>query len=241
MIWLIIAAIAVVIAIRAVLPTVYAAKAGRAYAEGDIAKAVDYYKKAAKSGKAEYKINYALMLMRGGDFKNAETVFNAVVLDNTVAAGDKLKAKLYRSILYEKTDRLSEALEDAEEAFERMKNTLSYGVLGYLRQKKGGAELDFCLEAYDYNSDDRDICDNLVIAYIRSGDLEKAAEAAKELREKFPTFLEAFYRSAVIENMLGRKSEAQKYLESAISCKRNLLTTVSEEEINELRKELENA
>lgn len=241
MIWLIIAAVAVVLIIRALLPIVYAAKAGKAYAENNIAKAVEYYKVAAASGKTEHKLNYALMLMRSGDFRTAEAVFNGIVLDGAVPANDKLRAKLYRCMLYEKTDRLDDALEDAEEAFERMKNTAAYGVLGHLRQKKGGAELDFCLEAYDYNSDDRDICDNLVIAYVRSGELEKAKELASEIREKFPTFLEGFYRSAVIADMMGDKAAAKKFLDETENCSRNLLTTVSEEEIEQFRKEIENA
>lgn len=241
MILLIVAAIVLIVAIRALIPNVYAAKAVKAYGDGDIEKAIEYYKKAADSGKVEHRINYALMLMRNGDFRGAESIFNAIVLDRGVLANDKLKAKLYRAMLYEKTDRLSDALEDAEEAFERMKSTLSYAVLGYLRQKNGGAELDFCLEAYDYNSDDRDICDNLVIAYILSGDVDKAKTLSDEMREKFPNFLETFYRSAVVANMLGDKKQAKEFLDKTAECRRNPLTTVSQEEIDNLRKELENA
>lgn len=238
---LIIAAIIIILAIKSLIPTAYAAKATQAYADGNIKAAIAYYKKAAASGKAEHKINYALMLMRDGAFRDAEAVFNGMVLDSATLANDKLRAKLYRCMLYEKTDRLSDALEDAEEIFERMKNTTVYSVLGYLRQKKGGAELDFCLEAYDYNSDDRDICDNLVIAYIRSGELEKAKELASEICERFPTFLEGFYHSAVIANMMGDKVAAKEFLDKTENCTRNLLTTISEEEIELLRKEIENA
>lgn len=238
---IIIAAILIFMAVKSFVPVFFAAKGSGAYAQGDIKTAISYYKKAAAYGKAEHKINYALMLMRDGAFRDAETVFNSMILDSAVPANDKLKAKLYRCMLYEKTDRLDDALEDAEEIFERIRNTTVYGVLGYLRQKKGGAELEFCLEAYDYNSDDRDICDNLTLAYIRSGELEKAKNLAGEIREKFPTFLEGFYRSAVIANMMGDKAAAKEFLDQTKNCTRNLLTTVSEEEIEQLRKEIENA
>lgn len=238
---LIIAVIVIFLAVKKLIPASYAAKATKAYVEGDLKTAIAFYEKAAASGKAEHKINYALMLMRDGAFRDAETVFNSIILDTATLANDKLKAKLYRCMLYEKTERLDDALEDAEEIFERIRNTAVYGILGYLRQKKGGAELDFCLEAYDYNADDRDICDNLTLAYIRSGDLEKAKELASEMRENFPTFLEGFYRSAVIANMMGDKEEAKEFLEETENCTRNLLTTISEEEIELLRKEIENA
>lgn len=238
---LIILAVLVIVGIKNLIPTINAAKAAKAYSEEDIDTAIAYYKKAAASGKAEHKINYALMLMRNGNFREAETVFNGMIFDRNVLSNDKLKAKLYRCMLYEKTDRLDDALEDAEEIFDRLKNTTVYGVLGYLRQKKGGAELDFCLEAYDYNADDRDICDNLTLAYIRSGELEKAKELAEEMREQFPTFTEAFYRSAVIAKMMGDIEGAKGFLGEIENCTRNVLTTISEEEIESLRSELENA
>lgn len=238
---LIILAVLVIVGIKKLIPELYAIKGMKAYSDGDLDASIAHYKKAASAGKIDHKIKYALMLMRKGELRDAETVFNGIILDRNVIANDKLKAKLYRCMLYEKTGRLDEALEDAEEIFERMKNTTVYGALGYLRQKKGGAELEFCLEAYDYNSDDRDICDNLTLAYIRSGELEKAKELAAEIRENFPTFVEGFYRSAVIAKMMGDFEDAKKFLDEIENCTRNVLTTISEEEIETLRKELENA
>ena len=238
---LIILVILLIVGIKKLIPAFYAAKAVNAYSEGDLDSAIAYYKKAANSGKADHKISYALMLMRKGEFRDAETVFNGMILDRNVLANDKLRAKIYRCMLYEKTDRLDEALEDAEEIYERMKNTTVYAALGYLRQKKGGAELDFCLEAYDYNSDDRDICDNLTLAYIRSGELEKAKALAAEIREKFPTFLEGYYHSAIVAKMLGDNAGAKEFLDEIENCNRTVMTTVSEEEIETLRRELENA
>lgn len=241
MIWLIVAAIAAVLIIRAALPMINSAKAEKALAGGDGEKAEEYLKKAASSGKAGYKIKYALFLMRGGKFSEAEKLLNEVILFGGANQNEKVTAKLYRCIAYQKTDRLDEALEDIEEIFEVFKNTAVYGMICYLKQLKGGAELELCLEAYDYNSDDRDICDNLAVAYIRSGKIDEAEEITADLRERFPSFAEGFYHSAVAAKLRGDKAAAIEYLNGIENCRRNMMTTVSQEEIDNLREELENA
>ncbi len=236
-------AVLIIVGIYKLIPGVFVAKGNAAYSDGDIKKALDYYEKAIKlsGGSPQHKIAYSVMLMRTGDFKKAEQLLNEVILYGGIKKEDKINARLFRCMVYQKTDRLDEALEDAEEIFETFKNTTVYGLVGYLRQLKGGAELDLCLEAYDYNSDDRDICDNLVVAYIRSGELEKAEEIAADLREDFPAFVEGFYHSAVIAKTKGDKDLAKEYVDSIKNCKRTMMTTVSEEEINALREEIENA
>lgn len=231
----------VLVGIYKLIPGILAAKGNAAYADGDTKKALEYYEKAVKlSKKGSDKTSYALMLMRTGEFKKAEQLLNEVILYGKKPL-EKTNAKLFRCMVYQKTDRLSDALEDAEEIFKDFKNTTIYGMLGYLRQLNGGAELELCLEAYDYNADDRDICDNLAVAYIRTGDIEKAKEITDDLREKFPAFVEGFYHSAIVAKMRGENALALKYLEETANCRRTMMTTVSEEEIEMLKEELKNA
>ena len=128
-----------------------------------------------------------------------------------------------------------------EELFETAKTTITYGMMGYLKQLNGQAEIDLCKEAYEYNSDDRDICDNLLVAYIRTEDYENADRIAADLREKFPQFLEGFYHSALLELKKGNKSAAKEYIDKTADCITSKLTTISEEDIEKLRKEIENA
>lgn len=236
-------AVLAVVGIYKLIPGIFVAKGNAAYSDGDIKKTLEYYEKAIKlsGGNAQHKTAYSVMLMRTGDFKKAEQLLNEVILYGGAKPNEKINAKLFRCMVYQKTDRFDEALEDAEEIFETFKNTTVYGLIGYLRQLKGGAELDLCLEAYDYNSDDRDICDNLVVAYIRSGELKKAEKIAKDLRENFPAFVEGFYHSAIIAKIRGEKALAKEYLEAIKDCKRTMMTTIREEEINALREEIENA
>ena len=215
----------------------------RALADGKNDKAVSLYKTASElfGGNNQYKTEYALVLLRLGEFKKAENVLNALIIDKKISGKDKLNAKTYRAMAYHKQGRTAEALEDMEELFESAKSTVIYGMLGYLKQVGGEAALDFCKEAYDYNSDDRDICDNMLVAYIRTDDLEKATEIAAELREKYPQFVEAFYHSALLELKKGNKTAAMEFLDKTADCRRSMLTTVSEEDIENLRKEIENA
>lgn len=237
------AAMLLVYGVIKLVPSVFNILGNRAYAAGNKEKALKYYKKSSEvfGGSTNNKISYALILMRTGRFQEAEQLLNNVILFGGAKPNEKNSAKAYRCMAYQKLGRLDEALEDAEELFENFKNTTTYGMLGYLRQLKGGAELEFCKEAYEYNSDDRDICDNLALAYIRTGDYDKAEEITDKLREDFPKFTEGYYHSAIIAIKKGDKNAAEEYLDQIAGCNKTAMTTVSEEEINNLREEIKNA
>ena len=192
-------------------------------------------------GNNQYKTEYALLLMRIGEFKEAEKVLNTIILDRKIPQKEKISAKTYRAMAYHKQGRTAEAQEEMTELFEKAKSTVVYGLLGYLKQLDGSSALDFCLEAYDYNSDDRDICDNLLVAYIRADELEKADEIAEDLRQKYPQFVEGFYHSALLEMKKGNKEKAAEFLKRIKDCRRSMLTTVTIEDIQKLKEEIENA
>lgn len=242
LLYIILAAV-LVFAIYKLTPTILKFKAVKALQEGKNDRAVSLYKRASHifGGNNQYKIEYALVLMRLGEYKEAEKTLNAIILDRSIPKKEKINAKTYRAMAYHKEGRTEEAIEEMTELYETVKTTVVYGLLGYLKQLDGTSALDFCLEAYDYNSDNRDICDNLLVAYIREDNLEKADEIADNLRDRYPQFLEAFYHSALLEAKKGNKEKALEFLGKAGECKRSKLTTVSEEEIEKLRSEIENA
>ena len=154
----------------------------------------------------------------------------------------KYQAKQYRILAYHKIGQTDEALEEATEIFGKYKNTVSYGLLCYLKLANNhpiDETLSLCEEAYDYNSDDRDIVDNLTLAHIRKGNLEKAKELADDMLEKFPAFTEAYYHGAVVYKNLGDVKKAKELLEKiSDNCRRTYLTTVSLDEIEELKNSL---
>lgn len=239
----IILAAVLVFAVYKLTPAVLKNFAIRALADGNNDKAVSLYKKASDifGGNNQYKTEYALVLMRLGEYKDAERILNIIILDRSIPKKDKINAKTYRAMAYHKEGRTEEAIEEMTELYQSVKTTVVYSLLGYLKQLSGASELNFCLEAYDYNSDDRDICDNLLVAYIREGEFEKADEIAKTLCEKYPQFVEAFYHSALLESKKGNNEKALEFLGKISECRRSKLTTVSEEEIERLREEIKNA
>ena len=243
MILTIISVALLVFAIYKLTPVALKFYAVRALSEGKNDKALSRYKTASElfGGNKQYKIEYALILMRLGEYKEAETVLNTSILDRSLPQKHKINAKTYRAMAYLKQGRKAEALEDMEELFETSKTTITYGMMGYLKQIDGNAELDLCKEAYEYNSDDRDICDNLLVAYIRTGDYQSADKIASDLRERFPQFLEGFYHSALLELKKGNKQAAAEFLDKTADCRTSKLTTISQEDIENLRKEIENA
>lgn len=230
-------------AIKKLMPAVLRLSALKKYNAGENAKALKLYESAIKvsGGKKQYITEYSLLLMRLGNFSKATELLTGIIIDKKIGASEKINVRAYRALAYHKQGRDDDALEEMEELYKNTKSSVIYGLLGYLRQLSGNAEVEFCEEAYEYNSDDRDICDNLLVAYIRSGNYQKAEEIAKELREKFPKFTEAYYHSAVLAHKQGKSDEAKKYLQEIENCQRSMLTTISEEKIKSLKEEIENA
>ncbi|MBQ7794859.1 MAG: tetratricopeptide repeat protein, partial [Clostridia bacterium] len=199
------------------LPNFYAISGNKKYSQGDIQGALARYKKAIETGRADDKLKtaYSLLLLRNGYPEGAERGLDEVIRNKQGKAEDKRTARQYRCMAYCKQGRMDEAMEDAKELFSESKNTVTYGIMGYFMQLVN-APLDetlaLCEEAYDYNSDDRDIVDNLVLALIRNGSLDRAKELAADLVEKNPNFVEAYYHSALCEARLGNKAAARELL-----------------------------
>jgi len=228
------------------VPSFYAKKGNAEFNDRNFEKALYYYEKAYKTGRASAPISltYGILLLRLGKVEEAEVVFNMIILsrDKKVTAAMKNKTRQYRALAYFKTGRVDDALEEAYDIFENFKSSVSYGLLGYLKIATGAPADDiyrFCTEAYEYNSDDRDIADNMVVALILKGDLEKAKEYADKLLKSNPEFTEAHYHAAVVYKKLGDNKKALEALESIdAQCTRTYLTTVSVEEIEELKRTL---
>ncbi len=235
--------IAVGLLIYKAMPVIYSMKGNAEYNGGDVEHAVKYYEKAIDTGRAKSHVivQYVMILMRSGNFKRALRLIDKTVAERTARDEDKLLLKQYRCLIYHKNGDSEEALDDAMEIFTNFKNTVSYGLLGYLRLANGDindSTLRLCLEAYEYNSDDRDIVDNLVYAYYKMGKFEEAEELLTELIEKNPKFLEGYYHGALVKSALGKTNEARELISKTSECIRTALTTVSEEEVRELEEKL---
>ena len=240
---IIVSAIALGFLIYRILPSYFAMQGRKAYNEDDIKKTKKYYNKAISFIHAKVNINitYLLILMRIGELDKALKLADSLTTHPKATQNEKYIVKEYRCLIYHKQGNSKEALEDAKEIFANFKNTTIYSLLGYLMlacDEPIKETMDFCLEAYDYNSDERDIVDNLALAYYKNGEYEKAEELAEELIKMSPTFVEAHYHSALIAKALGKTEKAKAFLDNMDDCIRTALTTVTEEEIELLRKSL---
>ena len=90
---------------------------------------------------------------------------------------DKISIKQILSLIHYRQNNFEDAVELMSEVFEARKSSSIYGALAYYKILAEDEDaMEFCLEAYDYNSDDKIIVDNLIIMHLKNGDYEKAKE-----------------------------------------------------------------
>ena len=163
----------------------------RAYYGGDVKKGEKWFEKAYKTGEMtpECKIAYSSFCLRENKFERGKKLLNNVINSRYSSAEDKLGAKHNLAVLIWREGDLDGAIELMEQVHKQMPATATYGTLGVLyleRAKKTDAQaaLEFMLEAYDYNCDDKTIADNLGELYLILGENEKAKEVYDKLMEK---------------------------------------------------------
>ena len=218
------------------------AVAMRCYTNGKKNKAMDWFERGYKRGmKTNEKLTYAYYLLREGRIGKCEEVLNSMLAFRSLKPQERCQAKSNHAMLLMKTGRLYEAVEELEEIFPNYKNTTMYASLGYCYLVQGNLKkaLDFNQEAYDYNSDDAIILDNLMQTYAKSGDFEKAYELSQALMEKKPGFREAYYDTAVIEYQLGKTEDALQRLEHALTIPVSFLTTVGDDVVHRMQERIQ--
>ncbi len=225
------------------LPNLYAVQGNKLFSKGDLQGAEKWYNRAVNTGRAsdKLKLAYGILQLRSGKPEAAQRQLDELARKKSAKPEIKQQAKQYRCMAYCKQGRMDEAMEDAQELFEVTKNTITYGIMGYfmhLTDAPADETLKLCEEAYEYNADDRDIVDNLALAYYRAGQYEKAKEYTDKLVENNPTFVEAFYHGALVEEALGNMDKAREYLKKLPECNRTYMTTVSQEAIDTLTERL---
>lgn len=242
---LIVLVLVIAYAIYMYIPTYWASKGNQCFNSGDFKGAVENYKKCMQHRpKVNHRINYAYMLMRTGDFDEAEKVLDFILRFKSVKPNLKNEARRNRCMVYYKQGRLDEAIEDAKLMFdEGYKTSQLYALLGYfmiLDNPNSQETYNFCKEAYEYDADGRDIMDNMVIVMYNKGEYAEAKEIADKSVREFPHSVEACFHSAQVEIKLGNYDNAKKRLEQLNECHWSDMTTVSKDDIESLKSEINN-
>lgn len=187
------------------------------------------------------KILLGYVCLRCGEVENARKHLQLAVTLTQRGSADRNKIKNILALTSWKEGHLDEAIEDLEEVIESgFRSTVIYENLGIFYNLSGDKEkaLKFNLEAYDYNSDDLIICDNLANTYFLMGEYDKAKELYDDIlnREPAPHFPEAYYGYGEVLIALGQKDEGLEMIKKSFDYPFSFLSIKSKEEIEEMYK-----
>ncbi len=215
--------------------------AKQSYAKRDYEKSLKIFRVANKIGNlnSSNRLLYAYVLLRLGYVEESQLELRRLLPYTKPETADRYQVKNLLALGYWKQGNLAEAIEEMEEITAgNYKNTMIYQNLGILYNLSNDKEkaLNFNLEAFDYNSDDNIITDNLADAYAINGDFEKAAEVYKELinRTPEPHFPEAYYGYGKVLIRLGEKQEGIKMIEKSLTKPFSFLSIRTKDEIEKL-------
>lgn len=222
---------------------IYAIQATSNYSKGNLTKSLELFKKATSSGKVApaVTISYGYLLLKTGNIVEAEKVLTSAINSN-ILQDEKMMAKSNLALVLWKKDQLDDAVTLLEEVIENYKTTSIYGSLGFLLILKGDLEkaLSFNQEAFEYNSQNSIIIDNLAHTYYLIGEYDKAQELFEKLMALTPppAFAEAYYDYGLLLKAQNKKEEALAKFEKAQTFKLTFLSAVSADKITEQIKEL---
>lgn len=224
--------------------TVLANKAENSYKAGDTETAILFFREAAALSKKNTAMNagYAHMLLRCGKPEEALSQINKFLSDLSLNPELRKQARQIRALINYKLKNFDEAYEEGLELYEMGNTTSSMrGLLGLLML---GAEKDFektikfCEDAYEYDSDNRDIVDNYLLALINAKDYTKAQEISEKLLALAPDFPESYYHSAILYKHMGNTKRSAELIAKLETLTLKYMTTFTEEDVKILKASL---
>lgn len=222
--------------------TIFSVIAGVKYNKNLKEEAFKLYKKAYDTNKAStrFVVTYGYLLLREGDIEAADKILKPLLKEKEIKSADKGLVKSNYALILWKKGMLEEAIKLLEETMGEYKTSTNYGSLGYLYILKGDLEkaLQFNLEAYDYNSSNSIILDNLAQTYFLCKEYDKAEKIYEKLISKNPTFPEAYYTYGLVLLEKNKKEQALEYINKSLNYNMSFLSTLSKEEIENKIKEL---
>jgi tetratricopeptide (TPR) repeat protein len=218
--------------------------AAKKYTSGDYAGSFKTLEKALRFSprNARLRAQYAYLLLKTGKTDEAAVEIDKALEDCRTII-EKNSFTLTKALVVWKQDRIDEAISMLEELIKEYRNTNVYGALGFMYIEKGDIEksLSFNLEAYDYNSTNPVIVDNLGYTRYLRGEYDEALALYKQLMKLRPGFPVAFYNYACVLEHFDRLDEAIYMCNYALSLKFWNISTITREKVEEKLAGLEKA
>ena len=234
----------VLIAIVVMRANIVAFFARGKYANREFEKALKIFSVANKVGNLNAKNRqvYGYALLRCGHVEDAQVQLRLALPLTKRESAARYQVKNLLALTYWKQGDLDMAIEELEEVTDKgYKNTQIYQNLGilYNLSDKHEKALKFNQEAYEYNSDDKIITDNLADIYAICGEYEKAAEIYEDLvnREPEPGFPEAYYGYGKVLIQLGEKERGIEMIEKSLTKPFSFMSIRQKDEIEKMLEE----
>ena len=210
---------------------------------GDPKKGLELLRKASQKGVSPNKeVQVAYAELKYGEVSRAKEKLNLVLLNSKVKQPVKYQARLMLSIIRLQEGEVAEAKESLESLYEKgYRTTNFYATYGYMAILTGDSEYFTKIneEAYQYNRDNSVICDNYGFSLFLSGNPEQAKSVYEELIAKEPKFPEAYYNYACVLEKSGDIMQAKQMLERSLEQEFSGVTTIKQEQVNEMLARLE--
>lgn len=205
------------------------------FARGDYEKALALYRRiVALSGLANDKLSLSRILLKTGHFAEAEKLLRSLS-QSDLRPEEIIQARLNLALAIWKQGDLEDAIRRIELVYADNKVTHVYATLGYLYIEQGDLPraLAFNQEAFEYNSQNAEIRDNLGQCLQELGETEKALEIYAGLaREKTPPFFpEWHFHYGLTLLDAARREEALVQLRIARNWKITGLSVLTQEKV----------
>ena len=218
------------------------------FGRGDVEKGEKYYKASYKTGlmSAEGKMSYSSFCLRENRFDKGRRLLNEIINSSRTSTKDKINAKHNLAVLVWKEGDLDEAYRILDIVHKEMPSTTTYGTMGVFLLEKAKRDRDyetpreFLLEAYDYNSDDKTIADNLGELYLNLAEYDKAKEVYEKLLEKDLMTPMPYYNYGLVLKNTGDREGAAEAFRKALTRRFTAVLTVTKEMVQAELDEIEN-
>lgn len=204
------------------------------FSKGNTEGAIHYLEKATslKHCAPDYFLSLSFLLLKTGNAARSEQI-SRKLLENIEKRDIRMQATMNLALAEWMQGREDEGYERMKEVFDKYKNTLSYGSLGYMMILRGELEeaLVFNVEAHQYNSDNNTIVDNLAQTYFMLGQYGKAAEFYEQLFTKPQSYAESSYYYGLTLDHLGKTGQAIEWMEKAAEMEISFMSRIGKEQI----------